>query len=91
MWIVMTSSGQVPASCRGNYRKVALVKLTEKGKNDFLGYGIRPPRIDERHASIKKIVQLGSHNVGKTDRGAYQRTLAQAEAMVARYNAEVEA
>jgi len=90
MWIVMTSSGQVPASCRGNYRKVALVKLTPEGKCAYR-QGWRPPRIDDRLTGIEKIVQLGSHNVGKTDSGAYQRTLAQAEAMVAKYNAGVDA
>ena len=90
MWIVMTATAQMPLSCKGNYRKIALVKLTKAGANAHSG-GWIPPKIDTRHHCIEKVVQLGSHNVGKTDKGAYQRTLAQAEAMVAKYNSEVEA
>jgi len=90
MWIVMTASGQMPASCKGNYRKVALVKLTEEGEEAYK-VGWYPPRIDDRLDWIAKIEQLGSHNVGKTPRGAYQRTLAYAEKEVAMRNAMVPA
>ena len=87
MWIVMTASAQMPASCRGNYRKVAMVKLTKAGAEAHKG-GWIPPKIDARHHGVEKIEQCGSHNVGKTERGAYQRILAQAKAEVAKRNGD---
>ena len=85
MWIVMTSSAQMPASCKGRYRKVALVQLTEGGANDY-DKGWRPARIDDRIKGIARIQQLGPYHVGTTDRGAYQKALAEANQLVDRRN-----
>ena len=85
MWIVMTSSAQMPASCKGRYRKVALVQLTDGGANDY-AKGWRPARIDDRIKGIARIQKLGPYHVGTTERGAYQKALAEAEQLVTRRN-----
>lgn len=86
MWLVMTASAQMPASCKGRYRKIALIELTEAGANDY-AKGWRPVRIDPRILGIKKIEKLGPYHVGQTDRGAYQKALAEATQLVERRNA----
>jgi hypothetical protein len=85
MWIVMTASAQMPASCHGRYRKIALVELTEDGTDDFVK-GWHPPRIDSRIKGIARIEQLGPYHVGTTDRGAYQRALAEAQSLIRKRN-----
>lgn len=77
MWIVMTSSANMPASCRGNYRNVALVRV-----HPYAGetaHERMPLRIDIRDKAVLQIVHMGQHSVGKTPRAAYQRTKAEAE------------
>ena len=80
MYIIMTSSASMPASCCGNYRNVAIVELTP----EFAGI---PARIDIRAKGVKRIVSKQAYSVGKTERGAYQRALAEAERHVAELNA----
>ena len=78
-WIVMTASAHMPSSCKGKYRKIALVDVIEP---DY-----RPGRIDARDKKITQVIQWGNHNVGKTDRCAYAVALKKAEAHAAELNA----
>ena len=87
MWIVMTSSASMPASCKGRYRNVALVKLTPEFAANEYAAGQHPARIDARAKGVARILHQGAHHVGKTDRGAYQRALAEAERTVITLNA----
>lgn len=83
MWIVMTSSAAMPSSCKGHYRNVALVEL--KCSWDYPEHN-RPSRIDSRDRKIARVRHWGAHNVGKTDRCAYKRTLARAERLAQELN-----
>jgi hypothetical protein len=83
MWIVMTASAHMPSSCMGRYRKIALVELMCSW--DF-NAGTLPQMIDERSKKIHRVVQMGNHNVGKTAKCAYHRTLAEAERRVQELN-----
>jgi hypothetical protein len=82
MWIVMTASAQMPARCKGRYRKIALVQLSQH----YTAHGLRPHAISHHARGVLRIVQLGSHHVGLTDRCAYARALARAEEMCADLN-----
>src|SRR4249920_3537810 len=75
MWIVMTSCAAMPSSCKGTYRRVAIVQLTQK----YTARNLRPKMISARARGVVRLMDLGHHNVGKTPRAAYQRTLAEAE------------
>jgi len=86
-WIVMTSSAKMPSSCRGNYRNVALVKLTP----EYAAAGLVPKMISTRAKGVEKLSVRGPLNVGKTARAAYQSQLAWAEAEADRLNREQEA
>jgi hypothetical protein len=79
----MTTSAHMPQSCKGRYRKIALVELM--GSWDF-NAGTLPQAIDSRSKKIRRIVQMGNHSVGSTPRCAYQRTLAEAERRVQELN-----
>ena len=80
MWIVMTASAHMPSTCRGKYRKVALVEVKDPAD--------MPSRIDERDRRIVQVRHQGNHHFGKTDRGAYQRALARANAECIKLNEE---
>ena len=75
MWIVMTACAAMPQSCKGRYRRVVLVQLNQH----FAAHGLRPAMISERARGVLRIVDMGKHNVGVTDRCAYARRLAEAE------------
>lgn len=80
MFIVKTASAHMPASCKGNYRRVAVIEL-EPGFADC-------SRIDSRDKAVKKIVSTWEGlNVGKTERSAYSKGLAEAKQMAAELNA----
>lgn len=84
MWIVKTSSANMPQSCRGTYRRVAMIEV-----NPYAGttaHAVMPQRIDIRDKAVKRIIDMGKHSVGRTPRAAYQRTLAEAERRVAELN-----
>jgi len=83
-WIVMTSSAHVRGKARrfGRYRNVALVKLTR----DYADAGRRPAMISKRAAGVVNLVELGTYSVGTTERCAYRRALAEAEAETRRLN-----
>jgi hypothetical protein len=80
----MTSTAQMPASVKSRYRKIALVQITDEAH----AAGWRPARIDARDKGILSLQNLGPYHVGTTERGAYQRALAEAEQLVERRNLE---
>lgn len=87
MWIVLTSSAKMPTSVRSPYRNVALVKLTP----EYAAGGLIPRMLSARARGVAAIEHLGHHFVGKTDKAAYQSTLAWAKAKAAERNAEAAA
>jgi hypothetical protein len=84
MWIVMTSSAAMPSSCMGTYRRVAIVKLCM----DYAIAGLEPKMISARARGVEAIRDYGHQNVGKTERCAYRRALAEATAEASRRNRE---
>jgi hypothetical protein len=48
--------------------------------------GNGPKRIDARDRKIYRVIDLGKHNVGKTERCAYARALKQAKELAYRLN-----
>jgi hypothetical protein len=83
-WIVMTSSARSGTRQWGQYRNVAVVKLTI----DFAEKGMRPAMISERAEGVMKVRDLGLHRLGKTPRSAYAKALAYAENLAERLNQE---
>lgn len=78
-YIVLSSAAKMPSSCKGQYKRVALVELD--------GSNVRPAMISERARGVKRIVQTWERlSVGKTDRCAYRVALAEAEAEALRLN-----
>ena len=80
MYIVMTATEKMPASCWGRYRRVAVVRLED-------GFTGEPKMISERARGLAEIVEeWRACSVGTTDRSAYRRAVAEAEALAARLN-----
>jgi hypothetical protein len=82
MWIVMTSSAQMPSKCWGQYRRVALVQLTQ----EYTAKDWRPKMLSVRARGVVRLIDYGHHNVGLTERCAYRRTLKEAEARAKELN-----
>jgi hypothetical protein len=83
MYIVMTACAKMPGSCRGTYRRVAVLNVLSYDYNrDW-----RPAMISDRARGVYRVIDLGHHSVGKTERCAYQRALARAEQMAHDLNA----
>ena len=82
MWIVMTSSAKMPANCWGIYRRVALVKLSQ----EYTARDFEPAMISARARGVLRVIDLGNHFVGKTERCAYERALALADARAVELN-----
>lgn len=78
-YVVMTAAAKMPGSCKfGRYGKVAVVETD--------GYHT-PKQIHPRHAAVRSIVAVWDRlNIGHTERCAYRRALAEAEAMAMRFN-----
>lgn len=77
-FVVKTSAAKMPSSCKGVYRRVAVMEV-EKGTT--------PKMISERAKGVVRIVEIWEDlNVGRTERCAYRQALAEAEAMAARLN-----
>ena len=74
-WIVMTASAAMPQSCKGTYRRVALVHLTQ----NYTANNRRPAMISERARGVLQVIDMGKHWVGKTERCAYARACKEAE------------
>ncbi len=82
MCIVMTSSAKMPNSCWGTYRRVAVVQLNQH----YTAHGLRPKMISERAKGVLRVIDLGNHNVGKTDRCAWARKMREAQETADRLN-----
>jgi hypothetical protein len=81
-YIVRTASAKMPASCKGCYRKVAVIEVED---------GVVPKMISERARGVLRIVEMwDALNVGKTDRCAYKLALLAANHMAERLNARGE-
>jgi len=77
-FIVMTSAAKMPQSCWGQYRRIGVLEIEA---------GSSPTMISERARGVVRVVETWEKlNVGKTARCAYQRALAEAEAMAAELN-----
>ena len=82
--IVVTKSASMPSSCRGNYRKVAVVDVPY-----WLAWdkNWQPREISERCKDILRVIRnYGPQSVGKTERCAYQQAIKAATALAAEYN-----
>ncbi|MGY0572818.1 hypothetical protein ACTGJ9_018485 [Bradyrhizobium sp. RDM12] len=80
-WIVMTASGQMPARCKGRYRRVVVVEVEQ--------VGFAPRMISERAKGVRRIVRdFGPCSVGKTEACAYRRALDAANALAERLRGE---
>lgn len=79
-YVVKTSSARVPMSCRGSYAHIAVMEVLE---------GIEPKMISERARGVVRIVETWwALNVGKTEKCAYRRALAEAEELADKLNGE---
>ena len=74
-WIVMTSQAKMPGSCWGKYRNVALVQLNQ----EYTAKQLKPKYISTRARGVLRVVHLGHHFDGETDRCAFARALAAAK------------
>lgn len=67
-FIVQTAAAQMPASCWGAYRRVAVLEV----EDDLTRVGMISPRA----RGVVRIVETWEKcNVGRTERGSYQRAL----------------
>ena len=83
-YIVMTAAARMPASCKGRYARVAVVELEP-------GFTGSPKMISERARGVRRIVETWEKcHVGKTERCAYERALAEAFALAEDLNWETE-
>lgn len=77
-FIVMTAATPMPQSCWGQYRRVAVVEVEGDTK---------PKMISKRARGVVRIVKRWEKlSVGKTDRCAYRRALADAGALARALN-----
>lgn len=77
-FIVKTSSAKMPSSCKGHYKRIAVIELTPGAPE--------PKMISERAKGVVRIVQTWEKlNVGGPD-SAFQRALVEAEAMAGKLN-----
>lgn len=80
-WILKTSSAKMPSSCRGIYKKLAIMEVEK---------GYEPPSISLRHKQVKQIFKLWEPLFqGKTEKSEYFRYKKKAEELVAKLNAGV--
>lgn len=74
----MTSTAKMPNSCWGRYLNVALVQLNQH----YTASGLRPKFIGTHARGVLRVIRLGHHFDGKSDRCAavrvYQRAVARA-------------
>jgi hypothetical protein len=76
-FIIMTASAKMPSSCKGTYRRIAVVETD-------LPDGEKPKMISDHAKGVVRIVETWERlNCGKTERSAYARALHEAEVMVA--------
>jgi hypothetical protein len=76
-YIVKTAAAQMPQSCWGTYRRVAVMEVV----------GPEPRMISENAKGVIRIVKTWEkRNVGKTKKSAYERALAEAHELVKQLN-----
>lgn len=79
MFIVMTAAACMPATCKGTYRRVAVVQVFDPE--------VKPKMISERARNVRRIVKTWERlNVGRTDACAYRKALAEAQEMANNLN-----
>ena len=79
MYIVVDKSAQMPASCRGRYRRVGVVEVIDPAQPVGM--------LSERDRNVVSVVKTWEKlSVGKTERCAFQVALREAEALAARLN-----
>jgi len=88
-WIVMTASAPAAHTPTGRhtgeYRRVALVKLTL----DYAEKGLRPKLISVKEHGVLEVRDLGSFRLGRSPRtSAYAKAVQYAEHQVERLNKE---
>jgi hypothetical protein len=78
-FVVMTGSAQMPSSCWGHYKRVAVVETDlAEGQPRFIG---------ERAKGLVRIVETWERrNVGKTKRCAYRKALLEAQTLADKLN-----
>lgn len=75
-YMVMTASAQMPFTCWGKYKRVAVVELQE-------GFSGVPTMISNRANGVKAVIKTWERlNVGRTEKCAYQRALQKAHRLV---------
>lgn len=80
-YIVKTASADMPASCWGKYKRVAVLELEPGVKAADV------TMISERARGVRRVVRKWERlNVGKSQRCAYERAIVSACALVARLN-----
>lgn len=82
MFIIQTAAANMPSSCWGIYRRVAVLEIDDNA--------LEIKMISSRARGVRRVVATWEKlNVGKTERCAYERALAEAAELVARLSAEV--
>ena len=77
-YVIRTSAAHMPNSCKGVYRRVAVLEVED---------GVVPKMISPRAKGVRRVVRTWERlNVGSTERCAYRIALAQAEALAAELN-----
>lgn len=71
MWIVMTSRKSMPGSVRAEYRRIALVQVSQY----LAAHGLQPKMISPRAKGVLQMVDMGYYCVGTTMRSRYQQVL----------------
>ena len=67
--IVMSSAANMPSSCKGEYRRVALLRVER---------GVVPAMISARARGVVELLGVAERlNVGSTDRCAFRRVVLQ--------------
>lgn len=80
-YIVVSKAARMPAGCWGRYRRVAVVEVRDPKAP--------VPAIDERGRNVVRIVETWERlNVGRTDKCAFERAMAEARAMADELNDE---
>jgi len=79
-FIVQSAAACMPNSCWGQYKRVAVLEV--------LDHVERVRMISERAQGVVRVVETWERlNVGRTERCAYRRALAEAQALAQRLNA----
>jgi hypothetical protein len=87
--IVMEAAANMPSSCKGRYKRVAVVVIDSDVLRDF--DRAFPHCISARARGVVRIVRTWEKlNAGSTDRCAYRRALDEAERLAEQVNEELE-